>query len=174
MRGFLPFALMLASVAAPLAAQDPAPGLVPADMAQRVAIADRLMAAMRLDRQFDTVIPQMVNAMMPMLMNDNSGKEVQVRRILSEELNTSFASKKADFIASSRDIYARNFTVAQLHDILGFYTSSTGKVMVDKLPALASESMMAGAAIGRKAAQDAMPHVFERMRAAQLSVPKGA
>ena len=39
------------------------------------------------------------------------------------------------------DIYAENFTEPQLDDILAFYRSPTGQVLVEKLPALTAQAM---------------------------------
>lgn len=164
------FILLSAVLLAPLSARAAEAPALPVD---RLAMADRLIVAMQLDKQFDAMIPQVVAMMLPMVMRGNEGKEGQVQRILTEEMTTAFATRRPDLVRNARDVYARNFTTQQLGDMLGFYDSPTGQVLVEKLPTVTLESMRGGSEIGQKAAMDALPRIVGRMRAAQLSVPSG-
>ncbi|CCW20098.1 hypothetical protein EBBID32_44690 [Sphingobium indicum BiD32] len=110
---------------------------------------------------------------MPLVIKDNGGKEQQLRQIITEEMNSAFVGRKQDLVDSARDVYAESFTLGELTDMLTFYTSPTGKVFVDKMPAITMQQMQRGGVIGQKAAADALPKIFDRMRAAQMTVPKG-
>ena len=61
-------------------------------------------------------------------------------------------------------IYARNFTVAELKDIAAFYRSPTGQKLVDRLPAIAQESMAAGQAFGRELLPELQHTMIEELR----------
>lgn len=168
----------LALIAAMTAPAMVAPGLAQTgeardDQAARIAMASRLTASMQLDRQFEAVIPSIVGIIMPLVVKDNGGKEQQLREIIAEEMNRAFITRRQEMVDSARDVYAESFTLAQLTDMLAFYTSPTGKVFVDKMPAITMQQMQRGGVIGQKAAADALPKIFDRMRAAQMTVPKG-
>lgn len=175
MRAFASFTLILAiATAVPCSAFAQSLPTTPSDQAARTAMAGELMEAMRLDRQFDAIIPSIVALVMPLVVKGNEGQEQKLRSIVTEEMTSAFQNRRSDLITSAREIYARNFSLAELSDMLTFYLSPTGKVFVEKMPTVTLESMQGGAPIGRKAAQDALPKIIDRMRAAQLAIPKGA
>ena len=169
------FAAMLAMTGhgGALAAEMGAPA-PPAPAAEdRSAVAAKLVIAMGFEQQFDAMIPQIISMIMPMMMQGNVGKEDQVRTILMEEMVAAFHGRRSDFIANARDVYARNFSTAELDAMLVFYTSPIGRAVTTKLPQVGLEAMKGGGLVGQKAAQDALPRIYGRMQAAQLSVPKG-
>ena len=51
-------------------------------------------------------------------------------------------------------VYARNFTVDELHDITAFYRSATGQKFVQHQQAIAQQSLAAGQQFGREVADD--------------------
>lgn len=160
-------------------AADPAPAAPPAaaapsaDMAARTKTAARLVEVMQLDRQLESLMPQLVGLMMGSLVQGNTGKEAQIRQILTEEINAAFRAEQPAMMALYRDLYARNLTLAELEGMIAFYSSDVGRSVLGKMPTLTQEGMQGGAAIGQKAAQAAIPRVIERMQAASLEVPKG-
>jgi len=51
-------------------------------------------------------------------------------------------------------IYASNFTVDELHDIMAFYQSPAGQKYIQRAPMIAQQSMAAGQQFGREVAKD--------------------
>jgi hypothetical protein len=171
-------ALGTASVAtaaekAPAAPPTPPVAVLPADLANRLDAADKLVEVMHLDKQLEAVLPQFINLMFGALVPGNGGHEEQIRQILGEELNASFQRKQPEMMALYRQIYAKNFTLEELLALKAFYGSPVGQSLLAKTSKLTQDSMAEGAAIGQKAAMDALPRVYARMQAAQLAVPKG-
>ncbi len=57
----------------------------------------------------------------------------------------------ADLLAG---IYARNFTVDEIHDLTAFYRSPTGQKLIARQPIIARESLAAGQQFGRELVAD--------------------
>ncbi len=129
---------------------------------------------MHLDSQFDVIIPQIVDMMLGVLLKGNAGHEEQVRRIASEEMTTAFTLHRKEMIDVTRDTYRRNFNDAELGDLTAFYQSPTGQKFIARQSQIVRQSMAGGAAVGQAAAREALPRIIERMKALNLSVPKGA
>ena len=177
MRAFLCACVLSIASQATAAQSDKTP--IPAfdaaqDLAARNAIADQLTVVMKIDKQFAAVMPQIVDMLLPTFIKDNGDKADQIRAIVGEEMNLAYASRNGEFVRLTRDVYARNFTTAQLKDLVTFYSSETGQAFIEKMPAITQQSMQAGALIGERAARDAIPRIMSRMQAAQLAVPKGS
>lgn len=169
------FALGMGTLAAALpaqAAEAPAAD-VGADLAARTAAAAKLVEVMHLGNQLDAMMPQLIGLMMGTMMRGNTGHEDEVRTILTEEFNAAFSGQKAAFLDNYRDIYAKNLSLGEIKAMTDFYGSPTGQSVLSKMPKINEDGMAGGATIGRKAAQQALPRIIQRMQAVKLAVPQG-
>jgi hypothetical protein len=164
------FAIM--SPTAAFAADTPAPA-VDAPIAERAAAAGKLLDVMHIDRQLDVIMPQIINLLLGSLIPGNTGHEDQIKGILTDEFATAFAGQKDAFLASYREIYAKNLSLAEIKAMTDFYSTPVGQSVLAKLPSINQDAMQGGAEIGRKAAQTALPRIIQRMQAAKLAVPHG-
>ena len=148
----------------PLSAIEQTPG--------HLALASQLMEEMKASKLQMSIVPQLVEMLMPLVVRGNEDRSVEVRQILTEEFATMFAAKRVEMVNITRDAYARYMNDQQLRDLITFYRSDTGKRLVEVQPVIAAESLKDGQALGRAAVQEALPSIMERLRKANLKVPQ--
>jgi hypothetical protein len=171
--GVIALAAMGLSTGAHAADQAPATSSAQGAEAARLAAAAKLVETMHLASQLDAILPQMIEMTMGALTRGNTGKEAQINRILTEEFGRAVDAQKPAFMTLYRDLYARNFSLAEIEGMQAFYATPIGQSVLTKMPELTRDSMQSGMALGQKAAQAAIPEIMKRMQAAQLEVPRG-
>ena len=100
---------------------------------------------------------------------DKLGEQVvdQMGALLKDSVGSAFWKKFRGKVRTQElvdmvvPIYARHFTQEELEQLLAFYQSPIGKRFVEEQPLLLRESMEAGAAWGRKLAEEAMKEAEE-------------
>ena len=138
-----------------------------------LAAADRLIAVAGLAGQFDALVPKIIDLMMPTIVPGNTGREAELRRILSEEFVTSFGRTRPLIIGKARELYAARFTAEELNALADFYVTPLGKKSLTAGSEIQVEMFAFGQQAGKAAAQDAMPRIIERMRRANFKLPQG-
>jgi hypothetical protein len=119
------------------------------------------------------MIPRLIDAVMPLLVQNNSGREAEVRAILREEFLSIMMRLKPDMKAKSREIYLKRFTTEELEELVRLSQTPLGKKMNKELPQIQAELFAFGQSAGQAAVAGALPHIIDRMRAANLNTPKG-
>lgn len=97
---------------------------------------------------------------------------------LMNAVTASFNAKMPELLDKMAGIYARNFTVAEMNDMIAFYRTPTGQAMLEKMPAVSAE----GATVGRdlamapamQAAKDALPQLMTELKAWADKHPQAA
>lgn len=138
----------------------------PSPPAENLAAAHQLVDAMRATDQFE--------ALLPMILQNLKNGFVQGRPEMEKNFDamiplfTEAANAKmhelTDEIAA---IYARHFTVAELHQITAFYQSPVGQKLVAEHTALARETMTAGQQFGRSLAGEIQTRMRDALRKQQ-------
>ncbi|MGZ8260289.1 MAG: DUF2059 domain-containing protein [Caldimonas sp.] len=124
---------------------------VVADVARAAASAEsveRLMAAMKVEKQLDAIysqtLPAMQNAMRQSLGQQASSADAdrlfdavmpRVTALIREELG--WAKLKGDFTT----IYTETFTQEEIDGLIAFYRGPVGSAFIDKQPRLTARSM---------------------------------
>ena len=141
-------------LAAPLAAQSPTPPS-PAALAK----ARELLTLTRADQLSEKLIDAQMRAVTNGLANQmlqngqfpaGATKDPEFGAILQRYMD-GLSTKVIDQIKAAlpkiveidADIYARNFTVAQMDDMISFYRSPTGQATLQKLPQVTAEAASA-------------------------------
>lgn len=164
---FIPLALLATPLIAQPAAEKPPIAQTPAHL----ALADELVEVARVGELQMSVIPQIVEMIMPLVVRGNEGQADQVRRIVSEEMQRAFGLKLPELVRVTRDAYANHLTDQELRDLTAFYRTASGQQFIAMMPIITSESMSAGADVGRAAAQAVLPVIIDRLQKANLKVP---
>jgi uncharacterized protein len=167
--------LLMLAVAAPAATAQPAaapPQTIPAaERAERVRIADAIMAEAGTAAMLDQMIPAILSQMLPALEGANKGREAELRAILTDEFGAALKVAGPAIIAKSRDLYVERFTAAELDEMLAFNRSPTGRKATRLLPEIQMEMLKFGQQAGQAAVAAALPRIIDRMKAANLAVP---
>lgn len=138
MRHAIAAVLAAAFFVAPAWAQTPAP---PA--AENLAAARQLIKVMKATDQFKALLPTIMQGLKPSIVQGRPEVERDFDTIMPVILNG--ASQRVNQLGNMlADIYARNFSVAEIHDLVAFYQTSTGQKLLQQQPTIARQSMVAG------------------------------
>jgi hypothetical protein len=124
----------------PLQAQTP-PTLPPPP--ENLAAARELIQVMKATDQFKILLPTIMQALKPAFVLGSPEKEKDFDAIIPA-INAVAARRVDELAEALAIIYASNFSVAEIHDIAGFYRSPTGQKFLAQQSVIARESMVAG------------------------------
>jgi hypothetical protein len=145
-------AIALAAVA-PAAAQSP----------DAVAAAKDLMVTMRSADQFKTIMPSLMQALRPAIVQNRPEVERDFDAIMPVLLQA-MTSRVDEILDKVAAIYARNFTADELKEVTAFYRGPTGQKFVQRLPGVMQESLVVGQQFGQALAVDLQNRMIEELR----------
>jgi hypothetical protein len=157
--------------AAELPAPQATPPASPAERAERERVADAIMAEANVASMLDKMVPAVLDQMMPALVQGNSGREAEIRRILTEELGAALGQASPAIITRSRDLYVERFTATELEQMLAFNRSPTGRKATRLLPEIQMEMFAYGQQAGQAAVAAVLPRIIDRLKAANVKLP---
>jgi hypothetical protein len=149
----------------------PAAAIPAAERAERIRIADAIMAEAGTAAMLDQMLPAILDQMLPALAGVNKGREVEIRTILTEEFGAAMKVASPAILTKSRDLYVERFTSAELAEMLAFNRSPTGRKATRLLPEIQMEMLTFGQQTGQAAVAAALPRIIDRLKAADLAVP---
>lgn len=132
-----------------------------ASQAQKVAPADpenivaarELMSAAGATKQFDTVVPTMVRQMAQVLIRQKPEHRDQLQDAF-DAIGKRMNERKEELIVQIAELYAQQFTLAELHELTQFFQSGVGRRFVQGQQTILPRSMALGqqwgAQIGRE------------------------
>ena len=147
--------------APPAPAQTAAPAATPP--ADAVAAARDLVATMNLSARLRAILPNLAQALKPAIAQGRPDGARDFDAALPAVMETLLA-RTDEINEMYATIYARNFTAAELRDIAAFYRTETGKKLLEKLPAITNEGLVAGQKLGQSLAEDLQLRMLEAMR----------
>jgi hypothetical protein len=128
-----------------------------------IAAAKELVTVMRMADQIKTMVPMIMNAIKPAIVQ-NRPEVAKDYDALVPEFAQLMISRADGFVAGMATVYARNFTVAQLREITDFYRTPTGKAMLEKQPVLAQEGLEVGQRFGASLAGELQTRIRSELR----------
>lgn len=128
---------------------------------EKTALIRELMQLNNALGSADTVAQAMLQHLTAALRQRDPNLPPAVAKIVQEETLAIFRDNQAALIADVGQIYEKNFTAAELRDVLAFYRTPTGKKFTKTMPAVAQESMQ----VGQRWAQGITPKLAERIKA---------
>jgi hypothetical protein len=158
-------AIIAVCAAAVFLALNPARAQAPltATSPENLTAARELIQVMKATEQFKAVLPVIVQNLKPAIVQNRPEVEkvydammplfIQRAQLRFTELSDSMAG-----------IYASNFTVDEMHDMVAFYKSPTGQKLLERQPTIARDSMAAGQQLGRAVVSDIKDAVAEELR----------
>jgi len=146
---------MCLSAAVPVRAQSPDP--------EALAAARELLVAMRFSDQFKAIMPTVLRALKPAIVQNRPEVERDfdaVVPLLMEGMST----RLNELGEGTAVIYAANFTTAELRDITAFYRTPTGQKFLQKAPAVMQQSMAMGQRFGQAISGELQSRMTEELR----------
>ena len=147
--------LMFCLPAVAALAQSPSP--------DTAAAARELIVTMRTADQFKAILPMVVNGLKPAMVQNRPQVEKDYDAIMPI-LVDAMGARVNEFVDQIADVYAKNFTAAELRDVTAFYRGPTGQKFLQKVPAITQESMLIGQKFGQTVATEMQSRITEELR----------
>jgi hypothetical protein len=139
--------------AAPASAQSP----------DALAAAKDLMVTMKSADQFKSILPSLLQALKPAIVQNRPEVERDYNALMPLMIET-MNSRVNEILDTVAGIYARNFTVAELNEIIAFYRGPTGQKFVQRIPGVMQESLAAGQKFGQAIGAELQTRMIEELR----------
>jgi uncharacterized protein len=104
----------------------------------------------------------MADAMVGQVKKSAPGVDNDAIEMLKKITKEEFTASVPGLLENSAKIYARHFSEAEMHDMIAFYQSATGKRVVTEMPALMRESMQMSSGISQRIVQRFIQYMQER------------
>ena len=141
--------------AGPAGAQSPSP--------DTLAAARELIVTMRAADYFKTIMPAIVQQLKPAIVQNRPQVERDYDAIMPLMLD-SMNARVSEIIDQVAALYARNFTAAELNEVVAFYRGPTGQKFIQKLPLITQESMVIGQRFGQSIAAELRSRIVDELR----------
>jgi uncharacterized protein len=144
----------------PLRAQAPSDAPPPAE---NLAAARELVAVMKATDQFKVLLPSIFQALKQAIVQGRPEVAKDYDAIVP--IVTAGAMKRLDAFAEVlATVYARNFSVDELHDLIAFYKTPTGQKLIARQPVIAHESLIAGQQFGQELIADLRQQIDDELK----------
>ena len=143
--------------AGPAGAQSPSP--------EAMAAARELIVTMRAADYFKTLMPAIMQQLKPAIVQNRPQVERDYDAIVPLLLD-SMNARVNEIIDQIAALYARNFSVEELREVVAFYRGPTGQKFVQKLPLITQESMVIGQRFGQSIGAEIRGRIVEELRSA--------
>jgi hypothetical protein len=141
--------------AGPAGAQSPSP--------EAMAAARELIVTMRAADYFKTLMPAIMQQLKPAIVQNRPQVERDYDAIVPLLLD-SMNARVNEIIDQIAALYARNFSVEELREVVAFYRGPTGQKFVQKLPLITQESMVIGQRFGQSIGAEIRGRIVEELR----------
>jgi uncharacterized protein len=134
-------AVAIAAITLPTRAQAPDPA--------RLAAAKDMMEASRVDKQFEQVIPLLLDRLKESFRTIAPDKRGVIDGVF-EQMQSKFISRRAELLDEIAAVYAQKLEAAEMKAVAEFYRSPVGSRLIDAQPQIMQESIMAGQRWGQR------------------------
>jgi len=128
-----------------------------------VAAGRERVETMRLTDQFKAMLPNILQAVKPMVAQNRPEVERDLET-LTPVLLEGMTAGVGTLTEQMSEIYARNFSVGEMRDLATFYRSPTGQRLLEKTPVITQQSLVVGQAWGQKIAGELQNRMAEELR----------
>jgi uncharacterized protein len=136
-------------------AQAPAP--------EAIAAARELVETMHLNDQYNAIVPGIFKNLKPAIVQGRADVERQYDA-LSPAIIGAFRQRVSEMSDAAAVVYAKNFSIEDLHALNDFYKTPTGQRLLQKLPTISQEMMGAGMKFGQSIGGEVQRRMIEELR----------
>ncbi len=140
-----------------------ATGPAPAQSPDAVAAAKELMTTMKSIDQFNAIMPSLMKALKPAVVQNRPEVERDYDAFVPKLLE-GMNARMNELLDTVAAIYARNFTAAELNEIIAFYRGPTGQKFVQRQGGILQESMAAGQKFGQALGGELQRRMTDELR----------
>jgi uncharacterized protein len=135
----------------------------PAQTPDAVAAAKELMVTMKSADQFKAIMPSLMKALKPAIVQNRPEVERDYDALVPMMLEA-MNSRVEEILDTVAGVYARNFTAAELNEVVAFYRGPTGQKFVQRLPTVMQESLVVGQRFGQTIGTELQKRMIEELR----------
>ena len=128
-----------------------------------VAAAKELMTVMHSADNFKLLMPQLMAALKPAIVQGRADIEKDYDALVPALLGA-MSAKLDPMLDKIAGIYAAKFSAAELREVINFYKGPTGQKFVAQLPSIMQESMTIGQQFGQQLAGELQQRMIEELR----------
>ena len=141
------------------------PGMAPAQAPSPdvLAVARELIATSRAAESAKLLLPSIVQLIKPAIVQGRPEVEKDFDAI-APQLVESFKTQVGELTEQIAVVYATNFTVAEMKDIIAFYRGPTGQKLLAKGPMIVQQSMAAGQKLGAQIGRELQSRIIEELK----------
>jgi hypothetical protein len=139
------------------------PGMAQAPSPDALAIARELIATSRAAENVKLILPSIVQLIKPAIVQGRPQVEKDFDAI-TPLLLESFKVRLGELTDQIVVVYATNFTVAEMKDIIAFYRGPTGQKLLAKGSVIAQQSMAAGQQLGAQIGRELQSRIIEELK----------
>jgi hypothetical protein len=166
---------MLAIVSAPRATAQvqsspevlPSPGVMPPPEA--LAPAKELIVMLHLDQQVSAILPGVIKNQKPAIVQGSADVERQYEA-LAPLILEGVKARMPELFDAAAIIYARNFSIEDLIALKAFYNTPLGQRLLQNLPTVTQETMLAGGKFGQSVGEDMQKRMIEELHKKGVNV----
>jgi uncharacterized protein len=147
--------ILLACFASTAWSEETKPAVDPA----RIAAARELMAITGAAKQFDAVMPMMMQQFEPLFLKLAPGHEKEIKEVLAGLLSK-FSERKSELFEKIAGLYSEKMTAEDMKELVKFFSTGTGARFIELQPSLMQGSM----AIGQQWGQQLGREIDKEMR----------
>lgn len=140
----------------------------PAPAADNLAASQQLIEVMRAADQFKAILPSLIQNMKAAVVQNRPEMEKNFDAMMPLFAEAANARVK-DVTDQMATIYARHFSVDEMHAMTAFYQTPAGQKLLAEQPAIARETLAAGQQFGRAIALDIQTRALEALRKQQAN-----
>jgi hypothetical protein len=135
----------------------------PAPAPETLAAARELVETMHLTRQYDAILPAILKALKPSIVQGRAEVDREYDALVPVMLE-GFRARLSEMSDAVALIYANNFSTEDLQALIAFYKTPTGQRMLEKLPSVAQQSLTVGAKFGQSVGEELRKKMIEELR----------
>jgi len=127
------------------------------------AAAKELIIAMRAADQMRAILPTLLQAIKPVIVQGRPEIERDYD-VIQRQIAEAFVADLDGFMEAMAFIYVRHFSAAEMRDLAKFMRGPTGQKFLDKNPVVTQEGMLVGQKFGERAALKMRNKMLDELR----------
>jgi hypothetical protein len=130
---------------------------------EALAAAKELVETMHLNDQYNAIMPTIVKNLKSVIVQGRADVERQYDA-LAPAMVDAFRQRVSEMSEAAALIYAKNFSVDDIHTFNEFYKTPAGQRFLAKMPAVSAESLATGQKLGRSIGKEVQERMIEELR----------
>ena len=131
--------------------------------AEQLAAARELVSAMNATEQFKAMMPMIIKALKPAIVQGRSDVERDYDAAMPAAVDL-FQKRFDELETAVVVVYANNFSVGDLRALTKFYKSPTGQRLLEKMPVLTQQTLAAGQKFGQSVGMEMRQRMIDDLR----------